>query len=176
EVTSSDGVETTLTIDPAQRGDVDLEVTAESNLLQYVATEVADDLLGVGITGSIQSNLPITVVGTVNDIREAQVRDGSVLVVEDIDRDTLTIGAATGARLTATGTVDSLSAAASKGATLAASDLMATTAEVRFSDGASAVLCVSDEVIGSVTDGATLTVVCGGDASGVSTSNGGTVN
>ena len=81
-----------------------------------------------------------------------------------------------GARLTAAGTVDSLSAGGSGGATLTGADLMATTAQVGFSDGATAVLCVSGEVTGSVSDGATLTVVCGGDASGVNTPNGGTVN
>ena len=176
KVDSNDGVETTLTIDPAQSGDVTLDVTAESNLLPYVRTEVSNDLLGVGVTDSIQSHMPMTVVGTVNDISEARAHNGSNLVVLGIDRDTLTIGAVDGARLTAAGTVDSLSAGGSGGATLTGADLMATTAQVGFSDGATAVLCVSGEVTGSVSDGATLTVVCGGDASGVNTPNGGTVN
>lgn len=176
QVDSNDGVETTLTIDPTQSGDVTLEVTAESNLLQYVRTEVSNDLLGVGISESIQSHIPITVVGSVSDISEAQVHNGSRLVVNGVDRDTLTIGAVDGANLTATGSVDSLTAGGSGGATLTGSDLTATTAQVGFSDGASATLCVSGQVTGSVTDGASLTVLCGGDTSGVSTSNGGTVN
>jgi hypothetical protein len=116
------------------------------------------------------------VLGSVSDISEAQVHNGSRLVVNGVDRETLTIGAVDGANLTATGSVDSLTAGGSGGATLTGSDLTATTAQVGFSDGASATLCVSGEVTGSVTDGASLTVLCGGDTSGVSTSNGGTVN
>ena len=49
-------------------------------------------------------------------------------------------------------------------------------AEVGLSDGTTAVVCASGEVIGSVRNGATLTVLCGRDTSGVATSDGGTVN
>jgi len=175
-VDSNDGVETILTIDPAQSGDVTLEVTAESNLLPAINTNVSNGLLGVGVNGTIQSNLPITVIGVVNDISEAQAHNGSVLVVEEIDRDTLTVGAVDGAMLTASGAVNSLSVGGSGGASLSCADLMAIDAQVGLSDGASAVVCASGEVIGSVENGATLTVLCGGDTSGVTTSDGGAVN
>lgn len=172
----SDGVEVILTVDPSQSGDVSLEVTAESNLLPSVVTTVSNDTLGVGVSDSVQSNLPITVTGTVNDIVSAQARRGSTLAVEEIDGETLNVGAAEGAMVTAEGSVDSLVATAADGATLTCGDLSATSAEVGLDNGATAILCVTGEVTGSVRNGATLTVLCGGDASGVSTSNGGTVN
>lgn len=176
KVDSNDGVETILTIDPAQSGDVTLEVTAESNLLSSVNTNVSNDLLGVGVNGSVQSNVPITVIGIVNDISEAQAHNGSMLVVEDIDRDTLIVGAVDGAMLTASGEVTSVSVGGSGGASLLCAELVAIDAQVGLSDGATAVVCASGAVTGSVTNGAVLTVQCGGDTSGVTTSDGGTVN
>ena len=45
-----------------------------------------------------------------------------------------------------------------------------------LSNGAIAILCVTGQVTGAVNNGASLTVVRGGDTSGVNTSHGGTVN
>jgi hypothetical protein len=175
QVDVNDAVEVTLTIDAAQSGDVTLEVSAESNLLPYVVTQVSNDLLGVGVSDSIQSHLSMTVVGTVSDISNAQVHNAALLVLEGIDRESLTVGTIDGASLTATGTVDHLIAGSSNGASLSCAELTATTAEVGLSQGGTATLCVSGQVTGSVDTGAVLTVLCGGDTSGVSTSDGGTI-
>ena len=176
QVDVNDAVEVTLTIDPAQSGDVTLEVSAETNLLSSVVTSVSNDLLGVGVSSSIQSNLPMTVVGTVSDISNAQVHNAAFLVLEGVERESLTIATIDAASLTASGTVGHLIAGSSNGGSLSCADLTATTAEVGLGTGASATLCVSGQVTGSVNDGAVLTVLCGGDTSGVTTSNGGTVN
>ncbi len=172
----NDGVEVTLTVESAQSGDVDLEVTAESNLLSSVVTSVSNDTLSVGVSGSIQSNLRITVTGTVADISDAQANNGSRLEIVGIDGETLSVGASNGASLTAEGTVDMLTVGSAGGATVNCGDLEATTAEVGLDNGASAIVCVSGEVTGAVTNGASLTVLCGGDASGVNATGGGTVN
>ncbi len=172
----SDGVELVLTVDPEQTGDVSLEVSAESNLLGAIVTSVSEDELTVGVNGSIQARLPITVVGTVNEISEAQANNGATAAIAGIDSETLAVGAEAGATLTAEGSADNVVATASEGASLICGDLKATDAQVGLNNGASAIVCASGEVTGSVTNGATLTVLCGGDSSGVTTSNGGIVN
>lgn len=175
-VNANDGVEVTLTVDSGQTGDVSLDVSAESNLLGSVVTSVSEDTLTVGVNGSVQAHLPITVVGTVSDISGAQVNNGATLAIEGIDRETLALGSQDGATLTANGSVDSLIVTSADGALISCDDLTATTAEVGLNNGASAIVCVTGQVTGSVDNGATLTVICGGSTSGVTTSNGGTVN
>jgi len=170
------GVAVTLTMDPAQTGDVSLDVSAESNLLSSVATNVANDKLSVSVSDTVEAHLPITVVGTVNDISDAQAHNGAAIVLEEVDRETLTVGSQDGASLTAKGSVDSLTVTSADGASIVCGDLTATTAEVGLNNGASAIVCVSGQVTGSVDNGATLTVLCGGSTSGVTTSNGGTIN
>ena len=170
------GVEVTLKVDSAQTGDVSLDVSAESNLLNAVITSVANDKLSVGVDGSVEAHLPITVVGTVSDISGGQAHNGATIVLEGIDGETLALGSQDGATLTARGSVDSLSVTSTDGASIICGDLTATTAEVALNNGASATVCVSGQVTGSVDNGAGLTVLCGGGTSGVTTSNGGTIN
>jgi len=174
-VNASDGVQVRLTLDPAQSGDVSLEVSAETNVLSSVVTEVANNTLGVGVGGTVQTNLPIEVTGTVNFISNAQAYGGSLLALQGVDSDGLTLGSTEGASLSAEGTVNNLVVTAGDGGLLDGADLTATSAEVVISNGALATLCVTGRVTGAVSNGGSLTVECGGDTSGVITSTGGIV-
>ena len=175
-VNATDGVQVRLTLDSAQSGDVSLEVSAETNVLSSVVTNVSNETLGVAVDGTVQTNLPIEVTGTVNAISNAQAYGGALVALEGVDSDALTVGSTEGASLSAEGTVNALVVTAGDGGLLDCADLTATSAEVAISNGAIATLCVSGQVTGAVSNGASLTVVCGGDTSGVSTSTGGTVN
>jgi hypothetical protein len=157
-VHANNGVQVSFTIDPAATGDVNLEVTTDSNLQEFLTTEVTGNRLTVSAdrTGGVSTT-------------EAFEVSGIVAVLTDVSADN-------GAQLEVTGTVGDVTVSADNGARINAEALTATTAAIEADNGAQMSVCASGAVSGEVRNGARLTVLCGGSFSGVETSDGGTVS
>ena len=171
----NNGLELTLTIDPSATGDVDLEVSAESNLIDYISTTVAEGALTADTTEDLRPTLSMELSGVTADVSEADVNNGAVLVIDGLERASFRAQSDNGADLEASGAVEESVVVSDNGAMVNLSDLKATSAAVDINNGAFAILCVSGAVTGTVNNGATLVVECGGDSSGVSEKNGGVV-
>jgi len=152
----SNGAQLVLSVDPAVTGEIDLAVTTDSNLLAFVTTEVSDGQLSVSIEsdGEVKSTQGVEVAGTAGGLLEVTVVDGG--------------------KATITASVANVKLSATAGQ-IQGEALEAATVEVDVDNGATVIVCATGTVIGDVTNGAALTVLCGGDASSVETSNGGTV-
>lgn len=174
-VEARDGVEVDLVVDAQLVGAVALEVATDDNLLERLTTEVSGDTLRVGTEGSFTTKLGMKVSGDVPSLGSVSGSDGATLTVSNLDGDRLVATARDGAVVTVAGTVSRLIVDGSDGAVLDADRLTAETVEVSLQDGAEATVCVSGEVSGEVRDGALLIVHCGGNAGGVSVSDGGSV-
>ncbi len=93
-------------------------------------------LLCLGCNSTVGNNQPGTETRTVswftqvsvNDIMSAQASGGSRVVLEGVDRETLSLAAGDGASLIAEGSVDTLVVSSADGASLTCDELSATTA------------------------------------------------
>ena len=155
---ASNGVTVTLTIDPQTGNDVDLAVTTDSNLMEYLTTRVSGDRLTVSVDRSdrVMSTTGFEVSGTVRALDDIQVNNG--------------------AEATIIGTAPSVTLDINNGARLRGEELEVGDATVDLNNGASAVICAAGTVTGEVANGADLSVRCGGDFSTIETSGGGLVS
>ena len=169
------GLELLLEIDPRVSGDVPLAVSAESNLVQHIETDVYGDTLVVDVIRSVHSHLPMRVSATVADLEAVAAHNGARGEVVGLFREDFSIDVDNGADLHARGQVGEVVLSVDNGADADARELVAVTGLVALNNGASATVCASQAVWGHVDNGATLTVLCGGDTSGVATHNGGLV-
>jgi len=174
-VEAHDGTEVDLFVDPQLTGDVTLAVSTDDNLLDALITEVRGGTLWVDVEGSVSTRLGMMVRGDVPPLDSVTGRDGAVLQVDNLSGERLNATASDGAVVRLEGAVGRLVVQAFDGADLEADRLTADTAEVDVRDGAVASICVTGKVTGTVSDGATLDVSCGGNASGVRVSDGGSV-
>jgi hypothetical protein len=154
----SNGPKVFLTVDPAATGEVDLAVTTDSNLLEFVTTEVSRATLRVSIDsdGEITSTQGFEITGTVETLREVEAINGG--------------------EATITASVTAINLKAINAGRINGEALQAADVEVEADNGARITVCATGTVSGDVTNGANLIVLCGGDTSGVETSNGGTVS
>lgn len=152
----SNGAEVFLTVDPSTTGPVVLTVTTDSNLLEFVTTDVAGEALRVSVDsdGEPRSTQGFEVTGTVGAVRDVEANDGGEATIE---------GSVAAIKLKA-------NAGRINGEALEAGDV-----EVEADNGARVTICATGTVTGAVANGADLVVLCGGNVSGVETSNGGTV-
>lgn len=90
-------------------------VTAESNLLTLIETEVEGDTLFVNVESSVESHLPMEVAGTVADIGSAEANNGATVVVTGISRGSLALQANNAGHVSASGTVADLTVVANNG-------------------------------------------------------------
>ncbi len=157
-IDADNGVVVILTVDPTAIGDVVLAVTADSNLQEFLTTEVTDSTLRTSPdrTGGVTSSTGFNVSGT-------------VAVMGDIVSNN-------GARVEVIGTVGTITLSADGGGRIDGETLEATTVIVDAADGAQIRICATGAATGDVTNGAELTVLCGGDISGIETSDGGKVS
>jgi hypothetical protein len=147
----------TPTVDPAVTGEVDLAVTTDSNLLDFVTTEVSDGQLRVSIDsdGEVTPTQGVEVAATAGALLEVTVVDGG--------------------EATITASVANVKLSAANAGRILGEALESATVEVGVDNGAAVAVCATGTVTGELTNGAELIVLCGGDTSGVETSNGGTV-
>jgi hypothetical protein len=155
---ANNGVTVTLTIDPQAAGEVDLTVTTDSNLMEYLTTRVSGGRLTVSVDRSdrVMTTTGFEVLGAVRALDELEVNNG--------------------AEATIIGTAPSITLDINNGARLRGDDLEVGDAAVDVNNGASAVICATGTVTGEVANGADLSVRCGGDFSAVETSGGGLVS
>lgn len=174
-IDADNAVEVRLTVDASASGDVDLEVRAESNLLELLETEVVADTLRVDIQRSLRATEPMQVTGTVASVLRASGNNAAFISVDGVSGPTLDLLANNGAEVEAMGDVDDLMVDANNGAHVDAVDLTAARVTVDVNNGALAEICATDEVTGTVDNGADLVVSCGADTSDVTASNGGSI-
>ena len=155
---ADDGVRVYLTIDEDATGDVDLEVTTDSNLMEFLKTSVSGQTLRVGPerSGGVRTDEGFEVTGTIAALSEVVINNG--------------------AQVTITGSSTEVKLIADNGAWVHGETLEGDIVKVDVDNGAHVTVCVVGTVTGVVDNGAQLTVDCGGDASGVNTSNGGKVS
>ena len=155
---ADDGARVFLTIDEDATGDVELEVVTDSNLMEYLKTRVSGQTLRVSPErpGGVRTDEGFEVSGTIAALSEVVVNNG--------------------AHATITGSSTEVKLTADNGAWVHGEDLEGDTVTVDVDNGAHVTVCVVGRVTGDVDNGAELTVDCGGDASGVTTSNGGKVS
>ncbi len=175
-VDTNNGVVVDLVVDPELEGDVALQVSADDNLMGRLITEVEGDTLVVDVDGSLSTKLGLAVEGDVPSLDGVFANNGSVLTVSNLGGERLTASADNGAVVELSGPVERLTVEAGNGAVLSAEELAVGDAEVDVHDGATASICATGVVTGSVRGGAVLDVSCGGNASGVSVSGGGVLN
>ena len=157
-VDATNGVHVILTIDPTVNGDVTLAVTTDSNLQDFLTTDVTGNTLSVSAdrTGGIAADQGFEVAGTVATLVDVSTDDGALAVL--------------------TGAGDAVSLSANNGADINAEGFAVTTVAVTADNGAQVTVCATGTVAGGVMNGADLLVRCDGTISGVSTSNGGTAS
>ena len=157
-VHANNGVRVFLTIDPAATGDVVLAVTTDSNLQEFLTTEVSGSKLTVSSDrmGGTTPTGPFDVSATVSALKDVSVDNGAQVEIA--------------------GSVDTVSLSANNGAYLVGDVLETVTVTIDVDNGAQVSVCATGAVSGEVTNGARLTVRCGGSVEGVETSDGGTVS
>jgi hypothetical protein len=175
-VVADNGLLVAISIDPMASGDVELDVAAESNLIDFITTTVEDDTLTATVTESVDSTLQMRVVGVASGLAEATANNGATLDIDGVDQAAITLESDNGASLRAIGTVDELSLISNNGGSATLTDLEASSAIVEVDNGASATICVTGSITGSVENGADLTVQCGGDTSGLTVRSGGALH
>ena len=155
---ADDGARVFLTIDEDATGDVELEVVTDSNLMEYLKTRVSGQTLRVSPErpGGVRTDEGFEVSGTIAALSEVVVNNG--------------------AQATITGSSTEVKLTADNGAWIHGEAFEGDTVKVDVDNGAHVTVCVVGTVTGDVDNGAELTVDCGGDASGVTTSNGGRVS
>jgi hypothetical protein len=156
-VRAKNGVHVFLATDANAGSDVQLEVTTDSNLQEFLSTNVSGDRLTVTSER----------VGGVTPTHGFDV-SGTVAAIESVSADN-------GARVEITGSADEVTLSANNGARLVAESFEADTVEVDADNGAQVTVCATGEVTGDVKNGAQLTVFCGGSVR-VETSDGGRVS
>jgi len=154
----NNGAKVGLEVDPTATGEVVLEVTTDSNLLEYLTTTVSGNRLSVSIErrGGATSRSGFEVSATVGALRA--------------------VSADNGAQATIRSSVMDLTLSADNGAQILAEEVGASLVAVDVDNGAQITVCTTGVVSGAVTNGAGLRVLCGGDSSGVETADGGTVS
>jgi hypothetical protein len=152
-LSATDGAGVVLMVDPAASGEADLDVTGDSNLLEFVTTTVEDSRLRASIAHRMTPTQAPEIRGIVAALSEVSVNDGATVTIS--------------------GSVSDLDLSADNGAVIRADDLDASEIEVNGSNGSIITVCTRGPVTGKVTNGAELTVLCGGSVAGVETTNGG---
>ena len=152
------GIDVTIKTGPAQP----IEVRAQSNILPMVTTSVEGGILHIRANQELNALVAVTVVITAPDIEAIALSGGSDGTVTGFAGDHLDVAMSGGGDLTVAGTAAMVSVEASGGSEAHLSDLAIGTLEVELAGGSSVTARVSDEVRGSASGGAHVTVI--GDA------------
>jgi hypothetical protein len=157
-VCANNGVRVVLTLDATATAEVDLEVTTDSNLQEFLTIEVTGNQLNVSAdrTGGVTSTQAFDVLGSVAAVSGVSVDNGAQVLL--------------------TRSIDGVSLSADNGAQIHGEALEATAVIVDADNGAQITVCATSALDGEVTHGARLTVLCGGSVAGVETAGGGTVS
>ena len=152
------GIDVIIHVGPAQP----IEVRAQSNILPFVTTAVESGTLHIRANQELNALVAVTVVITAPDVEAIALSGGSDGTVTGFAGDQLDVAMSGGGDLTIAGTATKVSVEASGGSEAHLSDLAIGTLEVELAGGSTVTARVSDEVRGSASGGAHVTVI--GDA------------
>lgn len=136
-----------------------VQVSADDNLLDNVRTVVEGATLDVRIIGSVRPRATIRVAITVPDLTGIAADSAAQVTVAGIDADRLRLDAQAIARITADGRVGVLEVRGRSAAVIDLHGLAADRAEVELDAASRAWVVAADEVTGTVSSAAVLTLV-----------------
>lgn len=179
ELRAGNGIAVRLTVDTAAAqaaapGEVELAARADSNLLEYVVTELDGPALRAtidGPSGGVSPTEGMQITATVGRLSSISADNGAVVDVIGL-AGSLTLSANNGAVIDLAGTGSTFELDADNGVVVAAGGFAVDTAVVDIDNGAVVSVCVAGSVSGTADNGAVLNVDCGGDPSGVEATNG----
>ena len=171
----SNSLEVTIEVDPTAAVDVDLTLEAESNLIDFVRTEVTGEVLDATVVEPVTPTETMRITGTVALIDGVRASNSSDVAIDGVDVPTFEVNASNSSDVAVRGGADLLILDVQNSADANLEDLTVIDAEVDLSNSADATICASGVVTGRVTNSASLTVLCGGDASAVEVTNSGSV-
>ncbi len=152
------GIHVVMTIGPVER----LEVSAQANVLDAVATNVSGRVLKIDAERDFTSTDPVTVIVTGPSLDRITISGGAQTVVTGLDVDALELSAKGGSIATLSGMATAVKLTADGGATANLAELIAQTVDVGIDGGATATLTAGDVVTGRASGGAQVSV--GGQA------------
>jgi len=152
------GIDVVVHIGPAQP----IEVRAQANILPLVTTAVAGGTLHIAASQELNALVAVTVVITTPDIDGIALSGGADGTVTGFAGDQLDVAMSGGGDLTVEGTAEQVSVDASGGSEAHLSKLAIRTLDVELSGGSGVEARVSNEVRGSASGGAHVTI--NGDA------------
>jgi len=135
-----------------------VQVRAQSNILPIIATDVSNDTLHVSSRESFLSTDAVEVHVSLPTLSAVTLSGGSNGEVSGVTGSELAADLSGGSRMSATGTIANLTVTASGGSRAELQQLPAATVAVNLSGGSVAIVQASDEVQGSASGGAALTV------------------
>jgi hypothetical protein len=139
-----------------------LEVSAQENILPFIAIDVEGDTLRIRSTESYSTSEGVEVAVTTPALVGISMSGGSQGRIEGLDAERLDIELNGGAAVTATGTATSLALNMTGGSRASLENLAATTITLDLSGGTTATVQASDRVSGSASGGSRVSVL--GDA------------
>lgn len=153
-------------IDPALTS-FGLVVSAESNLLAHIITQIRDGRLSLHLDTELASTKPLSIAIGVPSLQSVSASSASSVVVKGVSGASFALEVGSAGTVSASGSVDTLTVAVGSGGKVEANPLVALNAVVDISSGGSATICVSGTVTGRVSSGGSLRVNCGGNTSAV---------
>jgi hypothetical protein len=174
-------------------------VEAEDNLIQYIKTEVAGEVLRIGIrqnNGSFHSHKQINVYVTAKELKAMEANSGSKLktegriqagemkisassgssVIAEIACSSLDAGSSSGSSGIISGSAKSIEAEGSSGSSLIATDLKAEKGKVSASSGSAVMVHVTGEIKAHASSGGHITVTGNPSVRDTDSSSGGSIH
>jgi hypothetical protein len=148
------GIHLVVTIGPATT----IDVGAQANLLDAIATEVTTDTLHVEAAGDFTTTEPVTVTVSTPTLEAVVLSGGAEASLDGLEVMALEVVAKGGSRVTASGAVSEVTLTADGGSQAHLGDLVASTVHVTLAGGSEVVVTADEAVDGRATGGARLTV------------------
>jgi Putative auto-transporter adhesin, head GIN domain len=148
------GIRVAMRIGPAEA----LEVRAQSNLLDAIATDVTGSTLTIDARGSFTSAEAVTVVVVAPALEAIALSGGAQATIEGLEAASIEIAANGGSHATLVGTAERVELKCNGGSSAELGDLVARTITTTLAGGATATVNASGEVTGSASGGSHLTV------------------
>lgn len=166
-IESGGGIHVSVAIGPASS----LEVSAQSNILPLIVTEVVDGTLRIRSSAGFTTTEGVDVTLTTPQLERIQLSGGSRGDIDGLAADALDVQLSGGSVLTASGTANTMVVDVSGGSVGQLEGLTATTIQVDLSGGSRVEVRATDHVNGSASGGSRMSVA-GGAAASVKTTDG----
>lgn len=138
-----------------------LDVAAQANIQDAIATDVAGDTLHVEATDDFTTSEPVTVTVTTPELSAVDLSGGAQAQVDGLEGAALDVSVKGGGRLTASGTVGEVSLTVDGGSGVDLAGLTATRVHIAIGGGSEATVHALDLVDGFASAGAHVSVLGG---------------